>query len=102
MNAHEGTKGITFAVYCILVNWNYGLVGVYVPEEVESFVFEHQAVVACQIQLLQSGRKRVRQLDLRQLIAAQIHKLESFKHSSRCRKNITINTMMEQRKPGTF
>jgi len=40
------------------------------PEEVEGFMFQHQAAVACQVQLLQSGRQRVGQLDLSQLITA--------------------------------
>lgn len=47
------------------------------PEEVEGFVFQHQAAVACQVQFLQSSRQRVRQLDLSQLIAAQIYKLHT-------------------------
>ncbi len=45
------------------------------PEEVEGFVLQHQAAVSCQVELLQSCRQRVRQLDLSQLITAKIDKL---------------------------
>lgn len=45
------------------------------PEEVEGFVLQRQGAVARQVELLQSGRERVRQRDLVQLVAAQIYKL---------------------------
>lgn len=48
------------------------------PEEIEGFVFQHQAAVARQVQLLQSGRQRVWQLDLRQLVTAEIYKLQTY------------------------
>lgn len=33
-------------------------------------MFQHQGAVACQVELLQSGRQRIWQLDLCQLITA--------------------------------
>lgn len=47
------------------------------PEEVEGFVLQHQAAVACQVQLMQGGRQGVRQQDLSQLITTQVYELQT-------------------------
>lgn len=64
------------------------------PEQVEGFVFQHQAAVPAQVEFLQRGRDRIRQQDLGELVTAHVHQLHTHTHTrahnNTCMSNIIL------------